>query len=78
VCVRGENNANSRKIHGASQYKGVSWDSSRGLWRAFIIVHKTSSFLGRFHDERDAALAYDAAARAAFGKFAFCNFSLPK
>ena len=75
-CVRGENGGNQRKTRGASKFKGVSWDSSRGLWRAYITVHNTSKYLGRFHDERDAALAYDAAARAAFGEFAFCNFSL--
>ncbi len=76
VCVRGENNANKPKTRGASLYKGVSWDSSRGLWRAYVTVHNTSKFLGRFQDERDAASAYDAAARAAFGEFANCNFPL--
>ena len=76
ACVRGENNGNKRKSRGASQYKGVSWDSSRRLWRAFVTVHNTSKFLGRFQDEREAALAYDAAARAAFGEFANCNFPL--
>ena len=75
-CVRGENGGNQRKTRGASKLKGVSWDSSRGLWRAFITVHSTSKYLGRFHDERDAALVYDAAARAAFGEFALCNFPL--
>ena len=75
-CVRGENNGNQRKTHGTSEFKGVSWDASRGLWRACITIHNASKYLGRFHDERDAALVYDAAARAAFGEFAFCNFPL--
>jgi hypothetical protein len=75
-CVRGENGGNTKKTRGASRYKGVSWDSSRGLWRAFITVHKRSKFLGRFRAESDAALVYDAAARAAFGEFALCNFRL--
>jgi hypothetical protein len=74
LCVRGENGGNQRKTRGASKFKGVSWDSSRGLWRAYITIHNKSRFLGRFHDERDAALAYDTAARAAFGEFALCNF----
>ena len=74
--VRGENNGNSRKSRGASQFKGVSWDSGRGLWRAHITIRRTLKFLGRFHDERDAAIAYDSAARAAFGEFANCNFHL--
>ncbi|MFZ0864635.1 MAG: AP2 domain-containing protein [Candidatus Sulfotelmatobacter sp.] len=59
-----------------SQYKSVTWDSARGLWRAYITIRNTLKFLGRFYDERDAALAYDAAARATFGEFAFCNFPL--
>jgi len=75
-CVHGENNGNQLKTHGTSKYKGVSWDSSRGQWRAFITVHNTSNFLGRFHDEREAAFAYDAAARASFGEFAHTNFPL--
>lgn len=74
LCARGENDGNRKKSHGSSQYKGVCWDASRRLWRACITVHSTSKFLGRFPDERDAALAYDAAARAAFGEFALCNF----
>src|SRR5580692_6107311 len=76
LCVRGENNGNTRKTRGASRYKGVSRDRSRQLWRACITIHSSSKFLGRFHEERDAALAYDVAARAAFGEFALCNFPL--
>jgi hypothetical protein len=75
-CVRGENDGNRRKTRGGSKYKGVNLDRDRGLWRACITIHSRSKFLGRFHDERDAALAYDAAARAAFGEFANCNFPL--
>jgi hypothetical protein len=76
-CVPGENNGNQRKTRGASKHKGVSRDTGRGLWRAYITIHNKSKFLGRFHDERDAALAYDVAARA-FGEFANCDFPLLK
>lgn len=76
LCVRGENDGNRRKTRGTSQYKGVSRDRDRGLWRACITIHNRSKFLGRFPDEHNAALAYDAAARAAFGEFANCNFPL--
>jgi hypothetical protein len=37
------------------------------MWRASITIHNTSRHLGRFRDEREAAVAYDVAARAAFG-----------
>ena len=69
VATRTQNNGNRRKTRGSSQYKGVSWDAKRKLWRAWLNKH-----LGRFTDEVQAALAYDAAARAAFGEFALCNF----
>lgn len=73
-CVRGENNGNRAKTRGSSQYKGVAWDSDRKQWRALIVIHGRAKHLGRFHVERDAALAYDAAARENFGEFARCNF----
>jgi hypothetical protein len=74
-CVRGENDGNRRKTRGASEFKGVSWDSRRGLWRACIRIEKTVH-LGYFSDEIEAARSYDAAARIRFGIFANCNFAL--
>ena len=74
-CVRGENDGNRRKTRGASRFKGVSWASGRGLWRACIRIGKTVH-LGYFSDEIAAALAYDTAARIRFGVMANCNFPL--
>jgi hypothetical protein len=76
LCSRGENCGNGRKSRGTSRYRGVSWDASRGLWRALIRIRNKPQYLGRFKDEREAALAYDHAARASFGTFANCNFPL--
>jgi len=76
LCVRGENNGNAKKRRGTSKFKGVSWDSGRQLWRAHITVRGRLTFLGRYGDERDAAIAYDDAARSAFGEFALVNFDL--
>ena len=76
LCVRGENTVNAHKTRGASKYKGVGWDAERRLWRACIRVHGKSIHLGRFADEVEAALIYDAAARSAFGEFALCNLNL--
>jgi len=53
----------------------VSWSKSKGRWRACIAIERTVH-LGYFTDEVQAALAYDAAARARFGVFAQCNFAL--
>ena len=74
-CVPGENSGNVRKSRGRSQYRGVSWASKRGIWRASIRVEK-SIHLGYFTDEVEAARAYDAAARIRFSVFANCNFPL--
>jgi AP2 domain len=74
VATRTQNNANRLKSVGASQYKGVSWDTSRRKWRGCITLNGRTKHVGRFADEISAALAYDAAARAHFGEFALCNF----
>ena len=58
----------------SSQYKGVYWNRTRSKWHAQITVQGRRRFLGYFADERDAALAYDAAAYAAWGEFACPNF----
>jgi hypothetical protein len=59
----------------ASQFKGVCWDKTRSKWMARITVLGKCRNLGRFDCERDAALAYDRAASAAWGEFALLNFS---
>lgn len=68
------NAANARKrLNTTSQYKGVSWDSSRNRWILqikYIDVRITKRFL----TEIDAALAYDFHARKLFGDYAKCNF----
>ena len=57
-----------------SQFKGLLWCHRDGRWRARITVIGKRIDLGRFSDERDAALAYDMAARQHFGEFAALNF----
>lgn len=72
---RAEMNQHQRKRRGtASQYKGVSWDSTRERWMAMIhLSHSSKRFLGRYADERRAAEAYDNAATRHFGEFARLN-----
>ena len=74
IATGTQNNANRSKTYGSSRYKGVVWDTGRGLWRTDIRKNGRSKHLGRFTDETQAALAYDAAARKHFGEFACCNF----
>lgn len=71
-----QNGWNKRKQRGnySSQYKGVSWDKNRNVWRARIKYKGRSIHLGRFDTEEKAGRAYDAKARELFGEFAWLNF----
>jgi hypothetical protein len=59
----------------SSQYKGVYFESSRGLWRAKIMYDGKSIHLGRYKTEIEAACAYDKKALELFGEFARLNFT---
>ena len=55
-----------------SGFRGVT-RTKRGRWQAQIQVAGKRHFLGYFDAKEDAARAYDAAARDAFGEFAQLN-----
>ncbi len=57
-----------------SAYRGVSFETSRQKWTAKIKVNQKTLNLGRFYDEKEAAKAYDEAAKRHFGEFANLNF----
>ncbi len=57
-----------------SNFKGVSWDASRGKWKAQVTSGEMRRHIGRFSDEIAAAEAYDEAARQSFGENAYLNF----
>jgi hypothetical protein len=79
ICTEAENTHNMRprdtRVHkdSSSGYKGVSWINKDKKWRAQITVNYKNINLGRFADEREAALAYNAAALKYHGKFAWLN-----
>lgn len=74
VCLQAHNTANQKpQQNRTSEYKGVTRDVSRGLWRAQIKYRGKVKFLGRYSDECDAALAYNRAAALLFGKYARPN-----
>jgi AP2 domain len=56
-----------------SSFKGVSYCSRDGLWKASIRPAGRSLSLGGFHSELEAAAAYDRAARFYFGPDAYQN-----
>ena len=71
VCTIAENVRNQRKIRG--NYKGTTWDKQKKKWMAQIKHNYKHIFLGYFEKERDAALAYNQAAKKYFGEFAYGN-----
>jgi AP2 domain len=72
TCAQNNHNQRPRAGH-SSQYKGVTWHSKRGKWQASIKVNGKSEYLGVFTDEDSAAEAYDQAAAAAYGEYAYLN-----
>lgn len=77
-ATNSQNQANRRAPrNNTSGFRGVSWHKSEGKWRAVIKVHQRQTQLGYFGAPEDAARAYDAAARRAFGEFARVNFPGP-
>jgi hypothetical protein len=57
-----------------SRYKGVSWHRRCGKWQVHITADGKRRGAGYFTDETEAARAYDAAAREAYGEYAYLNF----
>lgn len=73
-CSRAENSRNARPNPNAySKYKGVWFNKLEGKYMAGIMVDRTAISLGYFISEIDAALAYNKAALAHHGEFAYQN-----
>ena len=71
-----QNSWNTRqgRGQGSSEYKGVSWNKEKRKWRANIHIDNRLKCLGCFEDEKEAAAAYDRAAKKHRGEYAFLNF----
>lgn len=75
TCNRSQNSYNARaRKSNTCGFKGVSPHGSN--WRARIRYEKKLINLGTFDSPEEAALAYDAMARALHGDFASCNFPI--
>jgi hypothetical protein len=61
----------NKKTH--SKYKGVTWHKQHKKWMAQIICNRKRTHLGYFIDEKEAAKAYNTAAKEVWGEFAWLN-----
>jgi len=77
-ATHSQNMRNSRKNkqETSSKYKGVYREKRDKRWRANITVDGKKIKLGSFHIEKDAAIAYDKAAKYYFEEFANFNFEV--
>lgn len=74
ICSQTQNMQNgSKRENTTSIYKGVCYDKERDMWMAYIEVDKKRINLGRFDNERQAAIAYNNAAIVYYKDFANCN-----
>lgn len=70
-----QNAGNRKQRANAGPYKGVRWGARAGTRPALPwVASLANKHLGSFPTARDAALAYDAAARGYYGEFARLNF----
>lgn len=69
-----QNNCNQGlRVDNTSGYKGVSWDREHNGWRAQVFIDRKAKYLGCFSTAREAARAYNIAARKLHGEFARLN-----
>jgi len=75
ICTPNQNrcNVHAKDSTKTSIYLGVCWDKRDEIWKAQIQKNGKKINLGNYKAEREAAIAYNLAARVLFGKFANIN-----
>lgn len=74
ICTRSQNAANGRlNANNTSGYRGVTWARRQKRWMATIGYKGKNLHLGYFRSGAEAAEAYNEAAVAIFGEFAYLN-----
>ena len=65
----------NKRNKASSQYKGVGWHKRDQVWTSAITKDQVNYHLGYFTNEKEAAQAYDKAAKKMFKEFARLNFT---
>jgi hypothetical protein len=74
ICTKGENLQNQRvRRDNKSGYKGVVFLKSANMYRAQIKKNGKVFYFGQFKEPREAAVAYNDAAKKLHGEFAYLN-----
>jgi hypothetical protein len=77
MATHAQNQGNQKKRKGtSSKYRGVTWHKKDLRWQASIEIKGKCKYLGQFAKEKEAARAYDAAAKEVYGEFANLNFEV--
>lgn len=72
-CSQSQNRMNTLPREKTSRYKGVWLDKKSNKWQAAIRYNNKRKSLGNFHDEKEAALVYNEAAKRYHKEFACLN-----
>ena len=74
IADRSLNTHNAKKApFASSRYRGVTWRGNERQWEAGIKIAGKTIYLGRYSTQREAAEAYDRAARDHYGANANAN-----
>jgi hypothetical protein len=74
ICTKRENQSNTAILSSnTTGYKGVGYRAYCNLYRATIMINRKQKALGYFKTAREAATAYNNAAKELFGEFARLN-----
>jgi hypothetical protein len=73
-CTHQQSHMNkSSAKNSSSKYLGVSWHKNKDKWQSSIMFNNKQIHIGIFHNEEEAAKAYNNKAKELFGEFANLN-----